>query len=139
MKKATSKRVRAILVDDGKLLTIKRNKTSQEYWVLPGGGIEKGETPEQALVREVKEETGIDCVVNEFVMSQPYKTAAVDHDVAYYRATRTGGTIGTGTGPEFTQPHTYEGTHTAEWAPLSDVPRLELLPPEVKERVVSMF
>jgi len=32
-------------------------------WVLPGGGIEAGESPEEATVREVKEETGLDVAI----------------------------------------------------------------------------
>lgn len=32
-------------------------------WVIPGGGIDDGETPEEAVVREVKEETGLDVSV----------------------------------------------------------------------------
>ena len=51
--------VRAIVVKDGKLLVMHRNKFGQEYYTLIGGGIDPGETPEQALVREVQEESGI--------------------------------------------------------------------------------
>lgn len=32
-----------------------------EYWFTPGGGVDAGETYEQAAMRELKEETGIDC------------------------------------------------------------------------------
>lgn len=52
--------VRAIIVHDNKLLVMHRNKFGTEYDTLPGGNIEIGESPEEALVREVREETSID-------------------------------------------------------------------------------
>lgn len=45
-----------IVVRDGQILLTEQ---SQKF-ILPGGGVELGETPEQAVVREVKEETGFD-------------------------------------------------------------------------------
>lgn len=46
------------------ILLIKRfTKPFKGYWALPGGRVEPGETVEQAVVREVKEETGLDTVI----------------------------------------------------------------------------
>jgi 8-oxo-dGTP pyrophosphatase MutT (NUDIX family) len=53
------KAVRAIILHDGKLVVMHRNKFGKEYDTLPGGDIEMGETPEQTLLREVEEETSV--------------------------------------------------------------------------------
>ncbi len=53
------KAARAIIVHHQNLLVMKRNKFGQEYYALPGGGIETGETADQAVLREIKEETNL--------------------------------------------------------------------------------
>src|SRR4051812_16483901 len=50
---------RAIIIKDGKLLVTKRNKFGSEYYILIGGGVDIGETLEQALYRELAEESGV--------------------------------------------------------------------------------
>lgn len=61
-------RVAAIIVMDDKILLVRHEKNDRTYWLLPGGGVEFGETLEQALVRELKEETNLDIVVDRPVM-----------------------------------------------------------------------
>jgi 8-oxo-dGTP diphosphatase len=55
----TNVRVCAIIKKDNQILLIHRFKNGDEYWVFPGGGVESGETWDQALVREVMEETSL--------------------------------------------------------------------------------
>lgn len=43
-----------------------------EYWTLPGGGIHAGETAEQAVCREVGEETGLQALGVRFLADVPY-------------------------------------------------------------------
>lgn len=53
------KAARAIVVHNQNILVMKRNKFGMEYYCLPGGGIDMGETADQAAVREVKEEASL--------------------------------------------------------------------------------
>lgn len=53
--------VDAICVSNGRLLLIKRrNDPYKDHWALPGGFVEVGETTENAVIREMKEETNLD-------------------------------------------------------------------------------
>ena len=65
------KAVRAIVIHDDQILVMHRNKFGEEYDTLPGGNIELGETAEQALYREVEEET--------MVVFQNPKFVALEH------------------------------------------------------------
>ncbi len=58
-------RVAGILVRDNTLLLVAHKKRGEVYWLLPGGGIEYGESLSQALKREFREELGIGIDVNE--------------------------------------------------------------------------
>ncbi|SEC90532.1 ADP-ribose pyrophosphatase YjhB, NUDIX family [Nocardioides exalbidus] len=49
----------AVALHDGQVLVIARQKEGRAYCVLPGGGVEPGEPPEVAVLRELAEETGL--------------------------------------------------------------------------------
>ncbi|MFC9821408.1 NUDIX hydrolase [Streptomyces erythrochromogenes] len=51
----------AIIAKDGRVLMVRRRQQEGKLlWAFPGGGIEAGETPEQAAVREVAEEVALE-------------------------------------------------------------------------------
>jgi len=53
--------VGAVIIKDGKILLEKRkNEPGKGKWSIPGGLVELGETIEQTVIREVKEETGLE-------------------------------------------------------------------------------
>ena len=56
-------RVSAILLWQGRLLLCRQEKPGKEYWLLPGGGVDGGETLIEALRRELREELGVEADV----------------------------------------------------------------------------
>lgn len=62
---ASSPRVRvaALIVIEGRVVCVRQRKGDYSYHLLPGGGVDYRETLEQALIREVREETGLEVVL----------------------------------------------------------------------------
>ena len=60
--------VGAMVLDDDRLLMIRRGHGhAAGEWSVPGGRVERGELLVEALVREVKEETGLDIAVEDYL------------------------------------------------------------------------
>ena len=67
---------------DGRLLLIRRGHAPHAgRWSLPGGRVEAGETPEQAVEREVREETGLEVRAGALVGRVRIQGAGVVYDV----------------------------------------------------------
>ena len=66
---------------DGEILIVKRHpksRTDPDTWELPGGKVDEGESFDDALVREIKEETNLDCKVGDLAI-------AIQHDYPHKR------------------------------------------------------
>jgi ADP-ribose pyrophosphatase YjhB (NUDIX family) len=66
-------RYQAIIIQDHHVLLIqhKEHATGHAYWVIPGGGIEEGETEQQCVLREAKEETHLDVQIERLLFDEP--------------------------------------------------------------------
>jgi 8-oxo-dGTP diphosphatase len=72
-------RVAGVIVRCGRVLMVRQRAVGPtgrhdglEYWVLPGGGVEPGESAEQALAREVREEVGLTCLGARYLFDAIY-------------------------------------------------------------------
>jgi ADP-ribose pyrophosphatase YjhB (NUDIX family) len=85
-------RVTGVVVEDGRILLLNQDTDTGRSWSLPGGKLEAGETLAQALVREMREETGLDIEPGRLLYVCDHVPAEVVHMT--FEARRTGGTLG---------------------------------------------
>ncbi len=66
--KSPSLAVDGVIIKDNQILLIKRkNDPYKDKWAMPGGFVEYGERTEDAVLREVKEETGLEAKISQLV------------------------------------------------------------------------
>jgi 8-oxo-dGTP diphosphatase len=131
-------RVRAIIINAGRILLIHRVKSDSSYWVIPGGGVELNESHQQAIERECREEIGVEVEMGKLFLqrtSDILKTK--NRQEFFYLCDIVAGEIGTGQGPEFQPGLYYEGEHIIEWVELDKLENLNLKPEEVKIKIIN--
>ena len=120
-------RIRAgiVLIQENKVALIERHRAGLDYFVFPGGGVDEGESPEQAAVREEMEEVQLGRRSRQ----------------VYFLAEQVGGEFGTGTGEEFTDSdpdHPQQGIYIPIWMPIDELPQhTNIYPADVARLVVK--
>ena len=71
-------RVAGILIENERILLIEHSKNDKKYWLVPGGGVDWGESTAESLIREYKEETNLDIEVESFLFLS--ETIAPDNE-----------------------------------------------------------
>lgn len=121
---------------DGRVALIKRVRNGVLYYVIPGGGVEDGESIAEAAHREAEEELGVGVVLGALRVAinhreedgtfqqQWYFDAIVDSDDIKI------------VGPELNS-HPKKGTYEAVWVPLDELADLYVLPRAVADVVAG--
>ena len=123
-----------IIIEEGKVALIKRNRNGSIYYVFPGGGIEDGETPEMASEREAFEELGVKVHVKECISKLEN-----DGTQYFFLAEILEGIIGTGQGEEYLDKSRDRGTYQPMWVEIESLSSLDVKPREVADRIQSLI
>lgn len=132
---------KAIILRNGKLLTMKGIDNKGNYYLLPGGGQGFGETLQQALIRECKEEVNVDVKVGELKFVRDYiathhEFAFIEndvHQVEFMFVCELAGDadIGVGTIPDADQ-------IGVEWLEIDELMEYRLYPMAIREKIMNL-
>lgn len=132
---------KAVIVKEGKLLTIKIHENGDTYYILPGGGQEHGENLHRALERECIEELGAKVEIGELLFVREY--IGKNHELATYHSHAHQTEFMflcnvnqvlfiNGTSPD-------KGQIGIEWLPISELLEYELFPRALRTHLISYY
>ena len=131
----TDVRVSAIIIKNNEILLMHRKKNGEEYWVFPGGGVEDTETAEQAIIREVTEETNLTVLEHELAFMSYNETSKKDEP--FYICEVSSGT------PELVgeekDKNNDENWYQLEWVNLGKLQSILLVPEKAAREVIKRF
>jgi ADP-ribose pyrophosphatase YjhB (NUDIX family) len=108
--------VGAIIVDGARMLLVKRgHEPARGRWSVPGGRVEPGETDEQAVIREVREETGLTVRVGRVAGQVDIPAGSATYRVTDYVCVPTAGILQPG-----------DDADDARWATLAEAASLPM-------------
>jgi len=122
-----------ILIEEDKLALIERHRQGLHYFAFPGGGVNKGESPHQAAIREAEEELGLRVEI----IQQVAEVFFNGNPQYYFLANKLSGEFGTGTGEEYGEYNPIHGTYLPIWIPLENLLDYNVVPRELAVLVLQ--
>ena len=131
-------RAAALIIENSNVALIKRERgrEGKVYYLFPGGKVEGYETVEEACIREIKEELGLDIVIDRPIAEVVFH----DNVQTFFLCGTATGTFGSGTGEEY-QPGLPEsvGTYEPIWMKISDLSVFDVRPACICEMIMNGF
>ncbi|WP_431930010.1 NUDIX domain-containing protein [Nonomuraea jabiensis] len=117
-------RVTGVVIENDQILLLDQDTDTGRSWSLPGGKVEPGEAIGDALVREMREETGIDVEAGRLLYVCDHLPGGDTHVVHLtFEATRVGGSVGAIAEGADTTP-----IRGVQFVPLADLPAIGFSP-----------
>lgn len=134
---------KAVIIEEGKLLTVKFHENGSTYYILPGGGQEHSENLHQALERECKEEIGANIEISDLMFVREY--IGKNHELSTYHShvhqiefmflckiSDGNKLLQNGTNPD-------KGQIGVEWLPISNLLEYKLFPQALRNHLIDYF
>ena len=120
-KKKSISVVAAIICKEGHIFATQRGYGNyKDWWEFPGGKVEAGETPEQALKREIREELATEISVGDYLMTVEYDYPEFHLSMACYWCSIKEGNL------------TLLEHEAARWLPFNDLHQVKWLPADIQ-------
>ncbi len=133
MSTMTPPRAVAVVLRDDCVLVIKRHRDGVDYAVLPGGGVEPGESSSEAAMRELHEETTLTAAVDRLLWTSDHG----GRPASYFLMKEVSGEPVL-SGPEALV-HSSANSYDPAWATADDLVSLGLQPEGIRDRVAELL
>jgi 1-acyl-sn-glycerol-3-phosphate acyltransferase len=130
---------RGIVIKDEKLLVIERNKNGEQYYTLPGGHLEDGETAKIAAEREILEETGVEAAAFRELYKYYFKGSRAEGYQTFFVCEHKNGEPHETDAEEYTDTTRANGTYKPMWLPIKDLRQLPLKPRCIKKQLIRDY
>lgn len=130
------KAARAIIIEDGRILVMHRNKEGSQYYTLVGGRINEGESIEEGLAREIMEETGLKLTSQRLVYTEAHNAPYNEQYIFLCDVAPHSDAAIQDTSEEGAMNRVGVNTHTPQWASVKSFAGLPFRTPQLQAAIV---